>query len=109
VDGDVLDACVGLYQHPLDDVEVGRLGDALVARVIFKGGFPTRDTPPDEPSGPLVRLGFYAEDRLVGLDPPFVDTRAELLRAPDGSIAWLRWGGRIRRRAFWGRRRSGSG
>jgi hypothetical protein len=32
-------------------------------------------------------------------DPPHLETRAELLRAPDGSVAWLRFGGRIRRRA----------
>jgi CubicO group peptidase (beta-lactamase class C family) len=99
VDGAVLDGCVGLYQHPHDDLEVGRLGEALVAREIAKGGFPTKDTPPDpsEPA-PLMRLGFYAPDRLVGLDSPFQDLRCEVLRGPDGAVDWLRYGGRIRRR-----------
>src|SRR5438552_13709309 len=37
VDPDVLDGCVGLYEQTLSDVELGRLGDALVAREIPKG------------------------------------------------------------------------
>ena len=32
VSGDVLDACAGLYRTVVDDVELGRLGQALVAR-----------------------------------------------------------------------------
>jgi CubicO group peptidase (beta-lactamase class C family) len=99
VPGDVLEGCAGLYRAPLEDMELGRLGEALVARAIFKGGFPTRDTPPQpEWVPPLMRLGFYAEDRLVGLDPPFLETRAELIRGPDGDVVWLRFGGRIHRR-----------
>ena len=99
VSGDVLDACVGLYRTAVDDVELGRLGQALVARSIPKGGFPTRDTPPlADAVQPLIRLGFYADDRLVGLDPPFLETRAELIRGPDGGVAWLRFGSRIHRR-----------
>jgi hypothetical protein len=100
VAGDVLDSCVGRYRSALDSVELGRLGDALVARSIPGGGFPTRDTPPPPEwvVQPLIRFGFYAEDRLVGLDPPFQETRAEVIRGPDGSVAWLRFGGRIHRR-----------
>jgi len=100
VAGDVLDSCAGTYRSALDSVELGRLGDALVARSIPGGGFPTRDTPPppDWVKPPLIRLGFYAQDRLVGLDPPFLETRAELLRGPDGGVAWLRFGSRIHRR-----------
>jgi CubicO group peptidase (beta-lactamase class C family) len=98
VDGDVLDRCVGLYQHPHEDIELGRLGGALVAREIPKGGFPTKDTPPQPGTMPLIRFGFYTQDRLVGLDPPFLETRAELIRGPAGEVEWLRFGGRIRRR-----------
>jgi CubicO group peptidase (beta-lactamase class C family) len=97
--GDVLDGAAGFYRGTTDDVELGRLGAALVARVIPKGGFPTRDTPPlENVVPPLIRFGYYAPDRLVGLDPPFQDSRAELLRGPDGNVAWLRTGSRIRRR-----------
>ena len=67
VSGDVLEQCVGVYRTPVEDVEVGRLGEALVARPIDRGGFPTRSTPPPaDATPPLIRLGFYAEDRLVG-------------------------------------------
>jgi CubicO group peptidase (beta-lactamase class C family) len=100
---DVLDGCVGVYATPLEDVQLGRLGEALVARAISKGGFPKRDTPPPPDTvAPLIRFGFYAEDRLVGLDPPFLQTRAELLRGPDGALAWHRFGGRIHRRILQG-------
>lgn len=44
---------------------------------------------------PPVRLAFYDEDRVIALDAPFEGSRGEFLRAPDGSIAWFRWGGRI--------------
>ena len=99
VSGDVLDQCVGVYRTPVEDVEVGRLGEALVARPIDRGGFPTRSTPPPaDATPPLIRLGFYAEDRLVGLDPGFLDTRAELIRGSNNAIAWLRFGSRIHRR-----------
>jgi CubicO group peptidase (beta-lactamase class C family) len=98
VEPGILDGCVGLYVQPMADLEVGRLGDALVLRELPKGGFPTRETPPLPGPRPVIRFGFYAPDRLVGLDPPFQETRIELLRAPDGSVEWLRYGGRIRRR-----------
>ncbi len=97
VAGEVLDRCAGLYRCVLEDIELGRLGEALVARQISKGGFPTKDTPPQSDALPLMRFGFYAQDRLVGLDPPFLDTRAELIRGPAGDVEWLRFGGRIRR------------
>jgi hypothetical protein len=45
-----------------------------------------------------VRLAFYADDRVVALDPPVKDLRGEFLRDPDGRIAWFRWGSRIHRR-----------
>jgi len=45
-----------------------------------------------------VRLAFYAEDRVVGLDEPCKDARGEFLRDPDGRIAWLRVSGRLHRR-----------
>ena len=88
-----------MYRTVVEDVEVGRLGQALVARTISRGGFPTSATAPlPDWVPPLIRLGFYAEDRLVGLDPPFLETRAEFLRGPGGNVAWLRFGSRIHRR-----------
>jgi hypothetical protein len=92
-----------VYTAPTRHLEVGRLGDALVIREIPKGGFPVRDAPPlPGPPPPLMRCGFYAEDRLVQLDSAFQDVqdvRMELLRAPDGSVEFLRYGGRLHRHA----------
>jgi CubicO group peptidase (beta-lactamase class C family) len=93
---DLLDDYVGRYAAALDDVELTRDGDALVARYVPKGGFPTKESPP-EPAPPPVRLGFHATERLMGLEPPFEQVRAEVLRK-DGEIVWLRWDGRLHRR-----------
>jgi hypothetical protein len=98
VDRQTLDACVGVYTGPTRKVEVGRLEDALVLREISLGGFPTRDSPEvPGPPPPVMRCGFYAEDRLMGLDAPYTDLRAEIIRAEDGSVQWLRFGSRIHR------------
>jgi hypothetical protein len=70
----------------------------LMMRVTYRGGFPTPDTPPPSSQPPPVRLAFYAEDRVVALDPPLQNNRGEFLRDLEGSIAWFRFGGRIRKR-----------
>ena len=57
-----------------------------------KGGFPKKDSPPT-PSPPPVTVAFYAPDRLFITEGP--SGEAEFLRAPDGTIAWFRVGGRI--------------
>jgi len=98
-DASVLDSCVGVYVGPTRRVEVGRLADALVLREIPLGGFPTRATPPlPGPPPAVVRYGFYAEDRLVGLDPPYTEARAEIVRDAEGSVKWLRYSGRLHAR-----------
>ena len=51
------------------------------------------DNMPAQP--PPVRLAFYDNDRVIALDAPFEGSRGEFLCAPDGSIEWFRWGGRI--------------
>jgi CubicO group peptidase (beta-lactamase class C family) len=101
VDSAVLESCAGLYTAPTRDVEVGRLGEALVLREIPKGGFPKRDSPPvpGPPPAPF-RCGFYAEDRLVGLDPPYTEARAEVIRDASGAVKWLRFSGRIHSRVI---------
>jgi hypothetical protein len=69
----------------------------LVLLTTMKGGFPTPDSPPP-PSPPPMRVGIYAEDRIVVLDDPMKSARGEILRNPDKSIAWLRLGGRIHKK-----------
>jgi CubicO group peptidase (beta-lactamase class C family) len=94
---DRLSEYVGTYTSVLDDVEL-RIGETgLVAQTIPRGGFPTVDSPAP-PAPPPARLAFTSEDRLVVLDPPTKDSRAEVLRDPSGAITWLRSGGRAHRR-----------
>jgi CubicO group peptidase (beta-lactamase class C family) len=51
--------------------------------------------PPPEPPSPVA---FYGPDQIVGMEGPLKDLTAEFLRHADGSIAWLRLGGRLFRR-----------
>jgi hypothetical protein len=91
---DALEPFVGRYDTALTAVELTLKDGSLVAQPISKGGFPTRDSPP-RPAPPPTRVAFFAKDHIVALDPPLAPAVAEFLRAPDGQIAWLRWGGRI--------------
>ncbi len=59
-----------------------------------KDGFPTKDSPAS-PTPPPTRLALCGDDQVIALDEPHKDTRGEFLRNPDGSIAWLRLGGRV--------------
>jgi CubicO group peptidase (beta-lactamase class C family) len=47
-----------------------------------------------------LRLPFYRKDYVLLLAPDGTDThfRANFVRGPDGSVAWLRYGGRLYRR-----------
>jgi CubicO group peptidase (beta-lactamase class C family) len=86
----------GAYQAVIDDVVLSIRDGALVLEQIRR--LDLMAARPLTPPPPSVRLGFVAEDRVVGLDPPYTGARGEFLRAPDGQIVWFRWGGRIHRR-----------
>lgn len=90
---------VGRYAGALStsDVELSVHDGKLVMHVVPKGGFPTPEVPPP-PAPPPVRLAFCGDDCVLVLDPPMKDTTGEFLRNPDRSIAWFRYGGRIRAR-----------
>ena len=88
---------VGRYVAAMSETEIGLEDGELVLQVTPKGGFPYKDSPPG-PTPPPTRVAILEDDGLVALDPPFKDARGEFLRDPDGSIAWLRFGGRIGRR-----------
>jgi CubicO group peptidase (beta-lactamase class C family) len=92
-----LAACVGTYRAALDDSEISLQNGALVLQTLPRGGFPFPNSPAP-PAPPPVRLAFYADDRVVALDPPAKDLRGEFLRDPNGQIVWFRWGLRIHRR-----------
>ena len=91
---DRLATYAGHYEGILSDIELVLEGGSLVLRQIPRGGFPRKDSPP-RPAPPPSRLGFYGPDRLIALDLPLKGSRGEFLRGPDGSIAWLRFGGRL--------------
>jgi CubicO group peptidase (beta-lactamase class C family) len=87
----------GRYESLLSSCDLELRDGTLVLQVTPKGGFPTKDSPPS-PTPPPTRLALCGDDRVIALDEPFKDSRGEFLRNPDGSIAWLRIGGRVHAR-----------
>jgi CubicO group peptidase (beta-lactamase class C family) len=87
----------GRYTRPFADVEVSLKEGKLLLQILPKQGFPSRNLLPAPPAPPIP-CAFYAEDQLIALEGPFKDTRSAFIRNPDGSIGWLRTGGRIHKR-----------
>jgi len=94
---DALSDYVGHYGNPFSDTEFGMLNGKLVAQVVYKRGFPAQDSP-IPPSPPPMSLTLCEEDRLLILNGPLKDGMVDVLRKPDGSIGWIRAGGRISER-----------
>jgi CubicO group peptidase (beta-lactamase class C family) len=92
-----LAALAGTYTAALSDLELRLEAGALMLHVAPKAGFPTRDAPA-LPTPEPMRVAVCGPDRIVVLDAPLKASRGEFLRGPDGAIAWLRFGGRVRRR-----------
>lgn len=90
-------AYAGRYEAPLTSIDVRADGGGLVVQVTPRGGFPTIDSPPPA-APPPVRLACTGKDRVVALDAPYRDARAEFLRDAHGAIEWFRFGGRAHRR-----------
>ncbi len=89
-----LSSYTGYYSRPFADIELGMLAGKLVGQLIPRGSFPTKDSPPDPPPPPMS-FSLCEKDRLLILDGPAKGGRCEIIRKPDGSIGWLRFGGRI--------------
>ena len=87
----------GIYESAAERLHLELKHDCLMMQVEPKGGFPTPDSPPS-PAPPPTRLALCAPDCLVGMDEPFKGDRAEILRGPQGELAWLRFGGRVHRK-----------
>ena len=94
---DQLAAFVGSYLRPMIELELGMLGGRLTGQMTIKQGFPTSDSPPP-PAPPPMTLGLCEDDRLIVLDGSAKGDTADVIRQADGSIGWLRFGGRIHRR-----------
>ena len=87
----------GFYSRPYADIELGMLAGKLIGIQITKKGFPTNDTPPPPPSPP-ASLALCEKDRLLITDGPSKGGILEIIRRPDGSIGWLRFGSRLHER-----------
>jgi CubicO group peptidase (beta-lactamase class C family) len=92
-----LAAFVGRYERPMVDLELGMLSGRLIGQMVYKGGFPSQDSPPPPPPPPAT-LALCETDRLIVLDGMMKDGTAEVIRKEDGSIGWLRAGGRLLKR-----------
>ncbi|HEX5167238.1 MAG TPA: serine hydrolase domain-containing protein [Thermomicrobiales bacterium] len=87
----------GAYQAAMSKLELSVEDGRLKVQVTPMGGFPKKDSPAG-PTPPPVRAGVIGKDQLITLDPPFADTRIDILRGPEGTIEWLRFGSRIARK-----------
>jgi CubicO group peptidase (beta-lactamase class C family) len=92
----MLEYC-GRYSAASSDLELTVEERRLKVQPRPKGGFPTQETPPG-PTPPPFRVGFVGSDRIAMVDPPMTEAQGEFLRRADGTIAWLRWAGRIHAR-----------
>ena len=93
-----LAAYAGRYSARLADSELYVQDGYLTMQVTPNGGFPDKNSPPSAPPPSPVRLAFVDDDQVLALDAPMKDMRGDFIRADDGSIAWFRFGGRIRKR-----------
>lgn len=85
------------YSRPFADVVISSESDRLLMQVIAKKGFPNAKAPVPPP-GPKVPIAFYAKDRAIVTDGAQKGARLDFIRNRDGSIGWVRVGGRIHRR-----------
>jgi CubicO group peptidase (beta-lactamase class C family) len=92
-----LAAYAGRYGRPFNDVVVSVDNGALHLQTIPKRGFPNASAPVPPP-GPKVPYAFYATDRAVATTGPQKGARVDFIRNADGSLGWVRIGGRIHRR-----------
>ena len=88
---------VGDYQATLDRYEIRLEDGELILQERPQGGFPDKSSEPG-PTPPPARIGFVAEDRIVGLDGRIKGLPGEFLRDQAGKIVWFRFGSRIHAR-----------
>jgi CubicO group peptidase (beta-lactamase class C family) len=84
----------GRYKAVGQILDLKPSGNYLELKMTLTGGFPTPDAPP-RPSPPPALLGFYEDDRVVVINPPFKGERAEFVRDSRGQVRWMRLLGRL--------------
>lgn len=85
---------VGHYVRPFAEVTLALQDGQLMLSPIQKGSFPS-EAVPIPPPPPPIPVAPYHPDYLIVLEGDSKTVRAEIIRRPDGSIGWLRWGSRI--------------
>jgi len=75
--------------RPFAELELGILAGRLVGQMTFKEAGLSGDVPPPPPPMSLARC---EKDRLLVLDGRSKGARVDVIRKPDGTIGWLRWG-----------------
>lgn len=93
---EVLEVYTGVYKPTVGEFRVRIEDGKLVAQSVYPR--PKNRKGPQPPEAPVVRFELYEEDRVFVPDGYYKGTKGEFLRNPDGSVAWLRFGGRIIRK-----------
>jgi hypothetical protein len=93
-----LTAYAARYGRPFSDVVVSVENGTLQVQTIAKRGFPNASAPVPPP-GPRVPYAFYAKDRAIATAGPQKGARIDFIRKSDGSLGWVRVGGRIHRKS----------
>jgi hypothetical protein len=83
----------GAYDYALWRFAVEADGEGFVLKETPKAGFPLPTTPAGPPV-PDIRARFVGTDTFVCLDEPRKGEVGDFIRAADGSVAFLRIGGR---------------
>ena len=89
-----LDGIAGRYEIARGQLELRIAGDELL---LIAGPRPGVEPPPNgwRPYPPPARCSFTGDDELVVMEGTSSGSRVQILRAPDGSIEWLRFGLRL--------------
>jgi CubicO group peptidase (beta-lactamase class C family) len=88
-----LKAYVGEYDYALAHFRVVADQGGIVIHETPKGGFPKPHVPAGPPI-PAIRAKMLADDRFVCIDEPRMGEIGDFVRGADGSVAFLRIGGR---------------
>lgn len=85
----------GVFETAVDRVTLTPLGDGRM-RVESEslGGFPKKDSPPG-PQLPPAEAFFYTPERWYIDEGPLRGTRGHFIHGDDGTVRWLRLGGRL--------------
>jgi len=90
-----MDGFAGVYETTLGRVTMTPLdGGRIRIETESFGGFPAKDSPPG-PQLPPAEAFFYTPDRWNVGEGPLAGTRGHFIRGEDGSVSWLRVGGRL--------------